>query len=214
MKNITRIFGLLLLIFTLSTNSSFAQGKSEGKGKANKEKVKKDITDKINELEGKSDRIKQKGKKQEKANDKKVKKDITDKIDELEGESDRIKQKIKKKEKTNKGNAYGRNKDDMSGKEFGKLRALDAKAKIGRTKDYLNENEEILRRGRKKVEKAKEKVLKESAEKGTNKEDIKQKEEKIKKAEDKLNELEKVITRGKEKVLKKAKEIENVEKSN
>ncbi|MDT8412632.1 MAG: hypothetical protein RQ875_09240, partial [Vicingaceae bacterium] len=39
----------------------------------------------------------------------------------------KVEKKVKKEEKTNNGNAYGKNKGDLKGKEFGQDRAANAK---------------------------------------------------------------------------------------
>jgi hypothetical protein len=48
----------------------------------------------------------------------------------------------------NKGNAYGWDKGDMSGQEFGKQRARMAKEKIEELEIALSENEVGLNKGR------------------------------------------------------------------
>ena len=122
------------------------------------------------------------------------------------------KMKKEKLEKGNSGKAYGKNKDDMSGKEFGQYRATVAKEKMEATDQTFNEKEELLRQGREKVKKAKERVAKQRAEKTADEAVLQEKEEKIRKAEEKLNELDGVIKKGREKMKEKKEQIEQVMK--
>ena len=70
-------------------------------------------------------------------------------------------EKSDKSDKQNNGNAYGKNKGDMSGKEFGQNRAAEAKSKE-KVKDEAEENlseaEEKVKEGKEKVKVAKEKA--------------------------------------------------------
>ena len=169
MKSIIRIVGLIVFAFVLTTTSGYAQGKSQDKGKAKKEKVKKvdeDVTeevedvankgkDKANEMKEKGKEkmkdkahVKEKGKKNEKSDDDGDNEDF----DENHNNSNADRSEKVKKEKSNKGNAFGRDKGDMSGKEFGQYRASIAKEKIEESKDALTDKEETLNKGRQKAQ--------------------------------------------------------------
>mgnify|MGYP000595294744 CR=1 FL=1 len=87
--------------------------------------------------------------------------------DTLKGQSDSLKTKDGKE---NRGNAYGRNKDSLSGKEFGQQRAADAKAAAAEKKESveekISENQKKLKEARKKLDEAEQRgdITKEKAE--------------------------------------------------
>lgn len=91
-----------------------------------------------------------------------------------------------KKDHPGKGNAYGKNKGDLSGREFGQQRAADAKSKVKKSCKHGDEKVVELEN---RIEKAKDKVEKEKEDGIITAEIAIEKGEKIKKAEQKLKEL-------------------------
>src|SRR5690554_1491157 len=53
-------------------------------------------------------------------------------------------EKTEKTEKTNKGNAYGKNKNGLKGKEFGQDRAANAKIQAKKDKEMVEKNIQTL----------------------------------------------------------------------
>ncbi|CAN0459633.1 unnamed protein product, partial [Ectocarpus fasciculatus] len=136
-----------------------AQGKSQEKAKEMKEKG-KEKADKAKEdaeveLKDAQEKLEEgKGKGKEKA------KEIKDKSKE---KADKAKDKVKDsddldddldKVKENKGNAHGRDKGDMTGKEFGQFRASQAKERLEASEKTMYEDEETLTRGKRALEDA------------------------------------------------------------
>lgn len=101
----------------------------------------------------------------------------------------------------NKGNAYGKDKGGMSGKEFGQNRAAEARSKNqsqkAETKRTADEGEVRVREARERIKKAKEKLEKDKKEKRVNDKQYEERRKKIEEAEQEANELE-----GKIKIVK------------
>lgn len=101
----------------------------------------------------------------------------------------------------NKGKAHGRDKGDLSGKEFGMQRAEEArnkhKEKVVETKKEINKGEDVMSESRDKIVKAREKLEKLKNAGTISKDEISRKEAIIQRAEAKLKELEKDINQGK-----------------
>ena len=152
MNNIIKSTTLALFIFGLCCTSLQAQGKSQEKKSEIKEKKEK-INDKeadINESKKEAKELKKELRKEEKAlrkEEKELKKEAKeetgDVADDLDGPK-RVKEAKEAKEKENKGNAYGRDKGDMTGREFGQYRASMAKEKAEETDRSFREKEEMV----------------------------------------------------------------------
>lgn len=113
-------------------------------------------------------------------------------------------EKIEKTEKTNKGNAYGKNKGDLKGKEFGQDRAANAKIQAKKDKEVVENNIETLVKEIQNEEKnlTEVKAQKDPANNQNNQVDeaikasenkIKEMTEKLKEQNNKLKELDKII---------------------
>ena len=87
----------------------------------------------------------------------------------------KLKQEEKIKENKGKGNAYGKNKDGLVGREFGLARAADAKAKAKQYEESFEKNDEVIRRGKSKIQEAIERVKKAKEDKSLTEEEIKSK---------------------------------------
>ena len=105
-----------LIVALILGTAVFAQGPAKGKGTEKKEE-KTEQKDKDKETE--------KGKPTDKQNPGQAKKDQTGKPED-KGKSEN---NGKDKEHPGQGNAYGKNKGELSGREFGQARAAAAKAK-------------------------------------------------------------------------------------
>lgn len=109
-------------------------------------------------------------------------------------------------EETKKGNAYGKNKGELEGKDFGQDRAeqarLEHKEKLEKLDKTIYEEEEKVKEAKEKIKKSKDKL-----EKDKNKifeKEYKEREVKIKNAEDAVKDLEESLDKGKK--LKKEKQ--------
>jgi len=105
-------------------------------------------------------------------------------------------------EKDNEGHAYGRNKGDLEGKEFGQARAEQAKMEQHKKEFELGnsvmEGEAKVKESREKINAAREKLEADRKAKKISESQYKEKKEKIDKAEKAVNDLEMEIQRGKE----------------
>ncbi len=110
----------------------------------------------------------------------------------------------KNEEKTNNGNAYGKNKGDLKGKEFGQDRAANAKIQAKKDKEEVENNIQTMVEEIKKEEKNLEEIQAQKNDPANNDnkvdEAIKNSEnkinemtEKLKKENNKLKELQKII---------------------
>lgn len=110
----------------------------------------------------------------------------------------------KKEEKTNNGNAYGKNKGDLEGKEFGQDRAANAKIQAKKDKEVVENNIQTMVEEIQKEEKnlAEIQAQKNDPANSDNKVDeaiknsenkINEMTEKLKKENNKLKELQKII---------------------
>jgi len=95
---------------------------------------------------------------------------------------------------TPQGNAFGKSKADISGKEFGQLRSEEAKNKVNAKRTELDVEIEAAERDievmKEKLNKARSRVESLKKENKVAKEEIDQKEAALKKAESKIKELE------------------------
>lgn len=106
------------------------------------------------------------------------------------------------------GNAYGRDKGDMTGREFGQARAAAARNlnnEVERMENNIITAEETVSRARTEIEQAEESVEEEQ-----NDERRQTRIEQIEKAKEQLSDLEQVIQREKEKVQNARKKLEEI----
>lgn len=231
-----------LLSLVIITGLSFAQGQDKAKeAKSKMEEMKKKSEEKAEAGKAKAEQVKQTGKEksaegkakaeQAKAQGGKAMKDAeaeatnnglaTDEsgepshADHQHGKEHKEKgEKEQKSEKEHKGNAYGKDKAGLTGKEFGQWRSEEAKAKVKtsveKSETALTVSEEKLKTGRDKVAQAKAKLADDVKKKKIKGKAIGDKEAKIKMAEDQLNDLESDIERAKGKVKAKRDAVETV----
>ena len=111
------------------------------------------------------------------------------------------------------GHAYGRDKGEMTGREFGQARAAAARNlndQVERLDKNIATAEETVRRGKTEIERAEE-----ALEEGNMNEEQKQTRiEQIEKAKEQLSDLEEVIEKEKEKVNNARKKLEELLKDN
>jgi colicin import membrane protein len=105
-------------------------------------------------------------------------------------------------EKEKQGHAYGKNKGELEGKEFGQSRAEQAKMQQNIKEQELGtsvaEGEAKVIEAREKINAAKEKLEKDKKAKKISDAEYKEKKEKIDKAEQAVNDLEMDVQKGKE----------------
>ncbi len=139
-------------------------------------------SDKKNEQGKKEEKVKERGKSEEhmKSDEKGKGKPSQDSLGRLDDDP-------------NKGKAYGKDKDGMSGIEFGKMRSKDAKAKmkgeVQRSGEYAGQVEERIVAIEAKIKKAKENLEKNKKAGKIKPDAAKMKEEKLKSLEAKLVDL-------------------------
>lgn len=162
LKNSIRLLGLF--IFLTGSQPVFAQGnvhtekdkkeqtRQEQKEKeirdAYKQKIKNAKGQEKKELEEELEReIKQfqekakKNKGQDNANENQKKAKKNNKVEKGQPDS-----------KVNQGNAYGKNKGGLEGREFGQARAADARAKVNQYNNRLTEKRQVVILGKRKIE--------------------------------------------------------------
>lgn len=104
-------------------------------------------------------------------------------------------------EKDQQGNAYGKNKGDLQGKEFGQERAEQARLSQETKSKELNETilqgEEKVKEARERIRVAKEKLEQDKKEGRISDQVFQERKERISKAEQALSELEVSIEKGK-----------------
>ncbi|MFD2892473.1 hypothetical protein ACFS5J_10660 [Flavobacterium chuncheonense] len=84
---------------------------------------------------------------------KKIDKDVNDHHDKADKKHDDFKHEMKKNDNEGKGNAYGKDKGNLSGKEFGQRRAEESREKLKGKMKELDDNELRLRDLRKQLDK-------------------------------------------------------------
>src|SRR4030042_4957620 len=163
--NVKMILVLAICILMLPGTYVYSQ---PGKSKA---KAPKDTTQVI------------KGGEREMTKGKQKSKDVSKKERDLGVEID----ESKAKDSTGRGHAYGRNKGDLSGREFGQQRAEDAKLNKEQKEKELDssitEGEQKVKEAKEKIEKSKQQLEKDKSEKKITDTEYKEKKEKIEKAE-------------------------------
>ncbi len=208
---------IILLVFA-SNNNSFAQDqtgavvekKKEIKEKKIKEKNDSDIQEKKStkkDLEKKQDEFSDYNKTD---SDEVIQtKDDEKKKSEIEAERKNKSDKLDKEKKTvnatrdevkkNKGNAYGKNKEDLTGREFGLTRAEDAKNKLKTKQAELTRNKAIVSSGRSKIIASRKRIAEEKEKGEITEAQYLEKTEKIAKIEEWLNKFEATINAGEKK---------------
>ena len=112
------------------------------------------------------------------------------------------KAKKEKKEKSNNGNAFGKDKGELEGKEFGQERASQARMKKEEKKKELDmtvdKNEQKVKDAKEKIKQSKEKLENDKAAGTVTEEEYQDKKEKIEQAEKAVLDLETKINKAKE----------------
>ena len=170
-----------LLLFVAGAHSgTFAQNKGGNGNKGNK---------------GKSEKVQNKGN----ASADSVKQARTSEADTL-GKKGNARARAGKQNQ-GQGNAYGKNKGEMSGREFGQARAAAAKKlqeEISALDEKVTEGEEMAEEARTRIRQAEENL--ENAEGDSTV--INRREERVEKAKEQLSELEVMLEKQKEKLAK------------
>lgn len=181
LKNLILTICFLLLL----SNISFAQQK---KGNSNNEKAKTEKQ--VNKGKKKNAEAKEKGGKE-----------LAKKHDMGKQNHDFDEKEQKETGVDGKGNAYGKNKNGIEGKEFGQERARQAKLnKEEKSKELdnsMSQGESRIKEGKEKIKKSKEKLEKEKKEGAISDKDYKNQKDKINKAEKGIEDLEEKIEKGK-----------------
>jgi colicin import membrane protein len=133
--------------------------------------------------------------------DQRLKEKNKDQVKADEEQNTEVEGKDTKAEEKDNGNAYGKNKNDLEGKEFGQSRADQARLNKQQKKQELDSslvkgNEKVIE-AREKIKVAKEKLEKDKKAKKISEAEYKEKKEKIDKAEKAVNDLEDNIQGGK-----------------
>ena len=173
------------------------QGQGQGKYKNKKEKLsKKDVEIQKDENSKKS--FKKPKEKKEKVGHEKM----------TIGEKDKVPHRGDKVKvtKTSKGksHAYGKNKGELKGKEFGQTRASEArqkhKVKKAKTKEKIVEGEKRAKDSGSRIQHAKVKLDADKKAGKVTAQEYKNKKQKINKAEQKLKELNESVIKAKKKI--------------
>ncbi len=190
MKKILSVFPVALIIMALPAfgGETIAQQQS-GRDKANKE----------------VSQTKQKGKEKAKEADEALQKEQERAREAGQKEKERMKETYgdnqDQERGKGRGNAYGRNKGGIEGRDFGQARAEEARMKHQEKKSELDRKVEDgeLRtvEARERIRVAREELEKEKASKKISDEAYQQKKEKIDKAEKAVSDLEEKIRKGK-----------------
>lgn len=108
-----------------------------------------------------------------------------------------------------KGNAYGKNKGEMSGREFGQARAAAAKKLQGEIRELdqkVTNGEEVVQKARTEIKQAEENLENTEADSTV----INKRQERIAKAKEQLSELEIMLETQKEKLSKARNKLEEM----
>lgn len=147
-----------------------------------------------------------------KANDKiEKKKEIEEKKDALDEE----KYKLKEKEVDNsQGNAYGKNKEGLSGREFGLSRAEDARNKINTVQSNFDDKQQFIVNSQKRIDISKKRL--EEAKTNGELSDLEYSEglRKISNAQNKMDSLTKTIRLSQERLKNLRLELNSIYKNN
>ena len=174
---------LLIIVFLAAGNNSMAQEK-ENRGKTVKEANKA------------ADQEKQKGKEKVKEAEEAAKAETEKDREAVEAEAERVKdateeakkekelkQKMEKEGDKAQGNAYGKNKGDLKGRDFGQARAEQARmqqqVREAELDTHLAKGEEKVAKSRERIRVAREELEKERAGRKISDKDYQLKKEKI-----------------------------------
>ena len=104
------------------------------------------------------------------------------------------------KEAKNKGKAYGKNKGNLEGREFGQARASDAKSRIEKEEAEMADRDEYIVKSKNQIAIAKKSLQGQIEAGNISKEDIVAKQARIGRAEQRLKDYEARIIDGKQKL--------------
>lgn len=133
------------------------------------------------------------GASQQKGKPEKAKEQPTKGNDKIKVENENKPEPKEEKENNGKGNAYGKNKGDLSGREFGQQRAGEARSKSEKVENAQlrnNETKESLNSAKEKLETANKTLEEKLKRKEISKEEYDLKKQKINSVARELNELE------------------------
>lgn len=190
MKTFKLMTSMLAIALFIGSHSVNAQGKGQEAKDKNKDKTEK-IQEKTKEAHDKAhdkaEEAVQKG--HEKANKT---------LDKAHEKVERTQEKIKKERaKENQGNAYGKNKGDLSGREFGQHRAAEARRKLEAFEQDIKQKEILIIDGRRKVAEARDRLQRAKEGNSISISEVRNREQKINDADEKLTALERVIHNSK-----------------
>lgn len=196
MKNIIVVSIIGVFLF-LGSSQTFAQSTSQEKREEAKEKQIK-AQEKRGEAQEKQNKAQSKMKKAEGKMDR-----TQNKMDSAQARTDRNSDdKSDKMLKGNSGNAYGKDKGDMTGREFGQYRAHIAQNKADKTNTKLSETDSILEDRRERLKRMKESLEERASLPAADKKEIEERRENISKAEEKLSQLEILLNETQERLRK------------
>jgi colicin import membrane protein len=196
----------LLMVFFVCTSLSMAQGQGKGQGNQSKNKQDQKTETVTNKQQAQTDRGTQK-EPQTQTQDQTTSREKNPRENQTVGTTSQE----QTKEFKGKGHAYGRNKGDLSGREFGMLRSEEAKNKAkGKFDDAdfrLNKQKERVSSMRQNVENAKASNEEKYKAGKITKKQYELNKEKIQEAENIVNSSEERVNREKQNVESARKEI-------
>jgi len=223
MKHI-RILMALLFVFAFGVNqNAFAQDKKvEVKEKIDKQerKMEKEVKEERKEMKEDMQDKKEEMKKNKEAHKeeiKEIKEEHKDKMKAMKDHSDDGghmnddhggKEKMKKK--SNNGNAYGKNKDGLKGREFGQARAAEAREQIKTHEMEIKKSEAKIINGRNRLLTIVKRFEKSRAANEITEEEYALRKQKIANAEDKLRKAEKSLERNREIVVDQKRKLSSI----
>lgn len=213
MKTLKNIIALIFCIGVIGNQNVIAQGKTE--------KVNINQNKEVNEAHKAEMKALQEDMKTATPEEKEQIKDrMKDLKDEMKEDRDDVKDYYKeKKEKVEQrledddvddGNAYGKYKGDMSGREFGQARAAEAKNMVNNEMEVIREKELLVDRSRRRIETARSRADEAHKNNEITDEELEERNEKIRKAEEKLNELDDTIKKGKENMVRQKRRLSEI----
>lgn len=213
MKKILMI--LVVAIATVLSTVVQAQDKSDKtKGKSEEAKAKKEQkeVEKKKSVAADVDSLKTTGSQKDKDAKENEK---TDQVKKTDADKEAKEDRGDHQDTTSRGNAYGRNKGDLTGREFGKLRSTEAKSKVKTKLDEMDREitakEKSADDNRKKVEEADARVEKEKKDKKLTEKQYKEKKARIALAGKKVDQMDSITTVKREEWRKMKAEVEKEE---
>lgn len=186
MKKILSILPVTVIIVALLTSG----GEALAQQQAGRDKAKKEVN-----------QAKQKGKEKVKEADEVLQKEQEEATEAVEKEAEKTREAEEKEAGKGKGNAYGRNKGGLEGRDFGQARAEEARMKNQEKKSELDkkveDGEQKSAQARERIRVAREKLEKQKASGKVKDDEYQQKKGKIDAAEKAVNDLEEKIKKGK-----------------